>query len=104
MTMKFLALPALLAISGCVLADRPPPFDAPSAPDPESRAMVDRLRVDPPWHPPTGGGQGLSCSYELPEGAYVAQGWPCSFYRLCGWERPWRWSRSCRPLPPCPEW
>jgi hypothetical protein len=103
MTMKFLALLALLAISGCIQADGRAPVPTPPPSD-ESRAIVDRLRVDAAWHPPSGDGQGLSCSYILPEGAYVAQGWPCGADRLCGWDRPLRWSRACRPLPPCLDW
>jgi hypothetical protein len=96
MTMKFSVSLALIALAGCAVAERPVP--AAAGPTDESRAFVDRLRVDTSWHPPSSGGQVLSCSYELPEGAYTAQGWPCYYYsRSCEWERPVRWTRSCRP-------
>jgi hypothetical protein len=100
MTMKFWGSLALLAAVGCSAAPRPqaPPPDR----SPEARQIVDRLRVETAWLPPLTGGQCVSSWYELPYGSYVAQGW---YYRLpCGWERPFRWSRSCRPLPVCPEW
>ena len=101
MTMKFLGSLALLLLAACAprpIADEPGCVDRQPRAD-ESRAFVDRLRVDTSWHPPSTGGQVLTCSYELPEGAYVAQGWPCWAYRSCEWGRSVRWSRSCRPIP-----
>lgn len=104
MTMKFWGPLLLLAAVGCASAPRPP---APAAPAPSggARQIVDRLRVDPTWQPPVTGGECVSCWYELPQGSYIAQGW---YYRRgcspCGWDRPIRWSRGCRPMPACQEW
>jgi len=67
--------------------------------------MVDRLRVQATWQPPITGGQCVTCWIEMPQGSYIAQGWSCR--RACGsygWDRSVRWSRSCRPMPVCPEW
>ena len=104
--MKFWASLTLIILAGCASADRSrPALAADPVVSPDSRAFVDRLRVDTSWHPPSTGGQVLSLSYELPEGAYIAQGWLWDYsYRSCEWERPYRWARSCSPLPPCHPW
>ena len=84
--MKIWGMFVLLLGAGCAAPPRPaPPLPA------DSRDSVDRLRVETAWHPAPTGGDCVMAWYELPQGAYVAQGW--------GWnacfspERPICWRR-----------
>lgn len=101
MTMKFWAAILLLAAAGCSTAPRAA-APAPVERSEEARRMVESLRVETSWRPPATGGDCVACWYSLPDGSYIAQGWPC--WRSCGWSRPVRWSRACRPIAHCPEW
>lgn len=97
--MKFWGAMILLLSAGCASAR---PVAVARAPEevPEGREYVDRLRVDTSWRPVSMGGECVSCWYELPQGSYVAQGWP--WYAYCRESRPYySWRTHARPRPHC---
>jgi hypothetical protein len=92
--MKYLGAIGLLLAAGCASVEQ-----APAAPASETgtkgREFVDRLRVDTSWHPAPTGGECVTCWYELPSGAYIAQGW---WWNSCGWGA-WSPAFGCAPAP-----
>ena len=101
---------SILSTSGCASAPRPAPAVSSPPENPEGRAFVERLRVDTSWHPVATGSQCVSCWYELPPHAYIAQGWPCFWSASrCSrsWGGPWSygrgayWPRGCHPIAAC---
>jgi hypothetical protein len=108
--MKLWSALAAALLAGCAASPAAPRSPEPSAP--QGRDYADRLRVDTDYRPAPTGGECVTCWYELPRGAYIAQGWACcSVYPACGHGGGLFWSRrrdsSCEPWPPCgprPYW
>jgi hypothetical protein len=63
----------LLLPAGCATVERVSTAPA-TASRADGREFVDRLSLDTEWHPAPTGGECFNCWYELPPGAYIAQG------------------------------
>jgi hypothetical protein len=73
----------LCALAACAAPARPARSPEVS---PEARAMVDGLRVDREYRPAPQGNESYNAFFELPRGAYVAQGWAvacCAAWPSC---------------------
>ncbi len=82
--MKALAFLGAAFLAACAAA--PPPALLLAQPM-DGQRDVERLFVDGPYRPPiVHDGGCFSCFYELPKGAYIAQGWP--YYYNCCFEYP----------------
>ena len=95
--MKLGVVPALVLVAGCVVPPPAPPLPAPR--EDEAADLVGRLRVEREYRPAPTGSEPVGVFYELPRGAYVAQGWCVS---VPGWG--WGSSRCGTPRPCADSW
>jgi hypothetical protein len=79
--------------AGCAVP--PPPAPPPSPGEDDAADLVGRLRVEREYRPAPTGAEPVGVFYELPRGAYIAQGW-CVSVPGWGWGTPSCWTpRRC---------